>query len=131
MRRQASRHSAVKVFQVPRSPRDRVAIDLMGHDHTVERRGRVPGEALQETVVLEDLPNRLDVLAGHGLHRARHGRAVEDAHEVHSGLEGTDATGIALDARGDIPDVRNLIEAILLGLDGSPVTSLSGLPLRT
>ena len=27
------------------------------------------------------------------------------------------------------PDVRNLIEAILLGLDGSPVTSLSGLPL--
>lgn len=106
-------------------------IDLMGHDHTVERPRSGAGEALQETVVLEDLPNRLDVLAGHGLHRARHGRAVEDAHEVHSGLEGTDATGIALDARGDIPDVRNLIEAILLGLDGSPVTSLSGLPLRT
>lgn len=75
-----------------------MAIDLMGHGHTVERRGRVPGEALQETVVLEDLPNRLDVLAGHGLHRARHGRAVENAHEVHSGLEGTDATGIALNA---------------------------------
>ena len=79
----------------------------------------MPGKALQEAVVLEDLPNSLDVLAGHGLHRARHGRAVEDTHEVHSGLEGADATGIALDARGDIPDVRNLIEAILLGLDGS------------
>ncbi len=78
----------------------------------------MPGKALKETVVLEDLANRLDVLTGHGLHRARHGRAVEDAHEVHSGLEGADATGIALDARGDIPDVRNLIEAILLGLDG-------------
>ena len=54
----------------------------------------MPGEALQETVVLKDLLNRLDVLAGHGLHRARHGRAVEDAHEVHSGLEGADAVNL-------------------------------------
>lgn len=106
-----------------------MAIDLMGHGRTVEARGWAPGKALQQTVVLKDLLNRLDVLAGHGLHRARHGRAVEDAHEVHSSLEGANATGIALDARGDIPDVRNLIEAILLGLDGSPVTSLGGLPL--
>lgn len=87
MRRQASRHSAVKVFQVPEIAENRAAIGLMGHGRTVERRGRVPGKALKETVVLEDLANRLDVLTGHGLHRARHGRAVEDAHEVHSGLE--------------------------------------------
>ena len=44
-------------------------LTLMGHGRTVERRGRVPGKALKETVVLKDLLNRLNVLAGHGLHR--------------------------------------------------------------
>ena len=50
---------------------------------------------------------------------------------VKSGLymcEGADAAGVALDAGGDVPDVGNLVQTVLLSLYRCPVAGLGGLP---